>query len=57
MYLVYKVNYLDKTSDFVSPDDFDDIQVTLEQLSIRATDYYKPRCVSYYAKHALKYLG
>ena len=26
----YKVNYLDNTSDFVSPDDFDDVEVILE---------------------------
>ena len=28
----YKVNYLDNTSDFVSPDDFDGVEVILEQL-------------------------
>ena len=28
----YKVNYLENTSDFVSPDDFDDVEVILEQL-------------------------
>ena len=28
----YKVNYLDNTSDFVSPDDFDGVKVILEQL-------------------------
>jgi hypothetical protein len=28
----YKVNYLENTSDFVSPDDFDDAEVILEQL-------------------------
>ena len=34
----YKVNYLDNTSDFVSPDDFDGVEVILEQLWIRTTD-------------------
>ena len=28
----YKVKYLDNTSDFVSPDDFDGVEVILEQL-------------------------
>ena len=28
----YKVNYLDNTSDFVSPHDFDGVEVILEQL-------------------------
>ena len=28
----YKVNYLDDTSDFVSPDDFDGVEVILERL-------------------------
>ena len=28
----YKVNYLDNTSDFVSHDDFDGVEVILEQL-------------------------
>jgi len=27
----YKVNFLDDTSDFVSPDDFDGVEVILEQ--------------------------
>ena len=27
----YEVNYIDNTWDFVSPDDFDDVQVILEQ--------------------------
>ena len=31
-YQEYKVNYLDNTSDFVSPDDFDGVEVILEQL-------------------------
>jgi len=30
--MVNKVNYLDITSDFVSPDDFDGMEVILEQL-------------------------
>jgi len=30
--MAYKVNYLDNTSDFVSPDDFDGVKVILEQL-------------------------
>ena len=34
----YKVNYLDNTSDFVSPDDFDGVEVILEQLWIGTTD-------------------
>ena len=28
----YKVNYLDSISDFVSPDDFDGVEVILKQL-------------------------
>jgi len=32
LYMVYKVNYLDNTSDFVSPNDFDGVEVILEQL-------------------------
>jgi len=30
--MVYKVNYLDNNSDFVWPDDFDGVEVILEQL-------------------------
>jgi len=30
--MAYKVNCLDNTSDFVSPDDFDGVEVILEQL-------------------------
>ena len=30
--MVYKVNYLDDISDFVSPIDFDDVEGILEQL-------------------------
>ena len=29
---IYEVNYTDNTSDFVSPDDFDGVEVILEQL-------------------------
>jgi len=29
--MVYKVDYLDNTSDFVSPDDFDGVEVILKQ--------------------------
>jgi len=28
--MVYKVSYLDNTSDFVSPDDFDGVEAILE---------------------------
>ena len=30
IYIVYKVNYLDNTSDFVSRNDFDDVEVILQ---------------------------
>lgn len=30
----------------VSPDDFDGVEVILEQLKIRTVDYDKPRCAS-----------
>lgn len=39
------VNYLADTPDFVSPGDFDGIEVISEQL-IRTAHYYKLRCVS-----------
>jgi len=42
----YKFSYLDNTSEFVSPDDFDGVEVILEQLKIISADYDEPRHVS-----------
>ena len=44
--MVYKVNTLIILQTFVSPNDFDDVEVILERLQIRNADYYNPRCVS-----------
>ena len=35
---------------FLSRDDFDDVEVILEQIKIRTADYYKPRWVSFNEK-------
>ena len=41
----YKVNYLDDTLNFVSPDDFDGVELILRRLLIRTAFHYKLRCV------------
>ena len=42
----YKVSYFNDTQDFVSPDDFDDVEVILGRLLTRTAFHYKLKCIS-----------